>query len=102
MGKNSLVLLSALLILISLTCLVKSQENHYEKIKAMAAGTYKEPEPVVEGEEIIEKEEITQEDRELYNKTPVYPSLNQRFFCDQNASTEKVYEDVMKNHNYQK
>ena len=80
MGKISLILKSALLILISLIFLTNAQEeNIYLKIKAMADGTYKpENEKIEENKE--KEDKISKEDKELYDKTPVFPIFNQRFF----------------------
>jgi len=78
----------------------KSQENIYEKIKQMAE---KQNEPVDHtiGSDGT-KREISKEDRELYNKTPVSPFFNRRFFCDIDVKVNTVRQDIMKNHNYNK
>lgn len=101
MGKISLITKSAFFILISLVILANAaeEENLYLKIKSMADGTYVPPKP--EGE-VPEKRDISKEDKEIYDKTPMFPAMNMRFFCDPNASTEKYHSDVMKNHNFRK
>ena len=107
MGKISFILKSALLIILSLIFLVNSQEeNMYLKIKAMAEGTYKpesESESADPDADADAEDKISKEDKELYDKTPVFPILNPRFYCENNSEgQEKVHTDVMKNHNYQK
>jgi hypothetical protein len=100
MGKISLIAKLAFFILISLIILAKAEEeNIYLKIKAMADGTYVPPKTE---EELVKEKNISKEDKELYDKTPMFPVFNARFFCDSNASTEQYYTDIIKNSNFKK
>lgn len=103
MGKNLNLFKTSILLIICFLCVIQikaEEENIYLKIKAMADGTYKPEEEKIADKEREEK--VSKEDKELYDKAPVAPLLNHRFICNPHSSTEKFYEDEMKNHNYQK
>lgn len=100
MKANSKSIRSIFLILIICLSSLKSQEaNYYEKLKEMAQ---KETAPDHSIGADGKKRELSKEDKELYNKPPVYPMLTRRFFCDIDVKTNTVKQDVMKNHNYSK
>ncbi len=98
--KNILLFVLIILLCISI---YKSQddeeENMYLKLKKMAQDQTN-PDHSIGSDG--KKREISNEDKELYSKVPVFPMMNRKFFCDIDIKLDTVKQDVMKNHNYNK